>query len=472
MNRRDCLKTAGIAAGVFASGATGVASAGSTEIREDRSQQGRVNTVNDLLELSEEELWKLPNEEVRRPFSAEIGSGRHYDADEWEAPEGRPHGGTVTRSDATVVARTKAELQAALANASEGDVVWIPGDVTIDALGPKPDEKGSYYGRTPFVVPAGVTVASDRGQQGSEGAAFVKERPDRAATMRIVGDGARVTGLRFVGPEPEYYEVEDRGVSDGNIYDVGVSAGVWVEGPSDYGGDPVSGDSESVDDVEIDNCHFSGFIYHCVRFGGLAYINSPPTTGGYVHHCEMVDTPSPGLGYGVTVQNAEPVVEFCYFDNNRHAIAGHGGETMTSYTFQHNLMGPRTRSHVIDCHGGPIDGYEHDVAGDRLTIRHNLVMATTNHLGHHGSIVDIRGIPAELAEISYNWFFSDRVPPLGDCSDPGESSDVIDQWGIDGGFEGLWVHNNLMGKFDPHDTIGVDGRWEPDTGHGTGRGDD
>ena len=468
MRRRNYLKTAGIAAGVFGSGLTDSASAESAETTDSKTRNSRqVTIVNDLLALSEDELWELPNDEVKRPFDPQIGSGKAYDADEWAAPDGYPHGGTVTRDDADYVAGSREELQSALDMASKGDVVWIPGDATIDALGPKPDEKGSYYGRTPFVVPAGVTVASDRGQDGSEGAALVKERPDRAATFRVVGDGARVTGLRFIGPEREFWSYEERGI-EGNVYDVGVSFGVWLEGPSDYSGDPVSGDTESLTDIEVDNCYFAGFIYNCVRVGGLSWIGSARATNTYLHHNDFVDTPSPSLGYGITVLKGETFAEFNYFDNNRHAVAGHGGASKSDYVLTNNLFGPRTRSHVIDCHGGELDGYDHPVAGKRLEITNNVVLATRNHDGpgtwtSGGSIVDIRGIPLEQAEISHNWFFSDEIPPMGDGSDSGESGDVIDQWAGDSGFENLWIYNNLMGKFNPLNAVGVDGRWKPET---------
>ena len=461
MKRRTLLKTTGIAAGVLSTtGAGVVAGSGPGNGGGSNGNGGRIQKADDFLPLSEEELLSLSNEDVQRPFNPAIGGGDAYDPDAFEGADGYPHGGRVTSDDADYVATNRSELQDALDQASSGDVVWIPGDETIDATGPAEDN--TYYGNTPFVVPAGVTVASDRGQDGSKGAKLTKTRPDVAATFRVVADDVRITGLRLIGPEPEFYTKDDRGVD--SIYGVGVSMGVWIEGPSDYGADTVSGDTEGVENVEVDNCHFSGFIYNCIRVNGFSWIGSPPLENVYIHHNEMVDTPSPGLGYGVNVMaNANPLVEYNYFDNNRHATAG-SGTVGCGYTARSNLFGPRTRGHVIDMHGSG------GSAGVELVVEDNVVLATESPYDAPDPIeqgvqesVKIRAAPEEQAVIRGNWFFNDRIPGLGDKRGAGEWGDVIRQVGTGSDeFVDLVHYNNLYGKVHPVAAHGPDDtEWLP-----------
>lgn len=49
-------------------------------------------------------------------------------------------------------------------------------------------------------VPEGVTLAGDRGREGSEGALLTSDALETAVMIRAGGPGVRVTGLRIRGP--------------------------------------------------------------------------------------------------------------------------------------------------------------------------------------------------------------------------------------------------------------------------------
>ncbi|WP_435156404.1 right-handed parallel beta-helix repeat-containing protein [Haladaptatus sp. DFWS20] len=438
MIRRDYLKELGIATAVLAGGAGGASATN------DRSADGddtyQIRTADDLVALSADELQELSNEEIRNPFNPQIGGGRWYDADSFEGA--RVHGGTVRKTDADYRVSTLSALKEALSRAKAGDVVWIDSDAEIDVTHESMD------------VPGGVTVASNRGQGEQDGAKLYQTEGSFAPTFVPQGDGTRFTGIRFRAPDTEYWELEDRGISD--IYEYGQNYAIRIFGHAD---------------TEIDNCSFRGFCYAGIRIGDY-----PDTAEGtYVHHCEFVDTPSPSLGYGVTVWSANPLIEYCYFDNNRHAIAGHGGVVNTSYTFRNNLCGPRTRLHVIDMHGGfSFNGQENVMkAGETMIVKNNVVLATKAHVGGYPQdAVTIRSIPQDKAVIANNWFFQ-PPPPFSDTTtdskdegqtleQAGRDGDAIVQWRTDV-YKNIEAWNNICEGAHPIDDIGVDSRWEPRT---------
>ncbi len=88
-------------------------------------------------------------------------------------PTGNPIGGgagytrIISGTEASVkyVVSTKAELLTALRSAKAGEMVFVKGNAVIDMTG------------TPSVtIPAGVTLASDRGRAGSAGALLKRTR--------------------------------------------------------------------------------------------------------------------------------------------------------------------------------------------------------------------------------------------------------------------------------------------------------
>lgn len=427
MNRRECLKSMGIATGVLA-----VGGASGTTAAESQTGGGRVTTADDLIQLSPDELIELPNADIRRPFNPEIGGGDAYDADEFEGAEGRPHGGTVTADDADYTVDNAADLKEAVESASASEVVWVDGDAEIDMNGTRCFPNG------------GITIASDRGQNGSDGGLLYQDVNSANYFFNTQGDGIRFTGLRFSGPEHEYWDLEDKGI--GSIYDVGITWAITINDD---------------DDIEIDNCTFSGFTYTGVRVGMWGEYLCERI---YIHHCDFTDNPSPSLGYGVNIWGGNPLIEYNYLDNNRRSIAGTGGDLPMNYIARNNLFGPRTRLAPIDVHGGDTADMTFPQAGVRVSVDNNVVLSQKGvKSGSPQPSVVIRGVPRERIFIRRNWFFTHRTPPFSCDEGTGDGGAAIRQWHTDEvGYRGIEADNNIIGRLHPVDELGLsETTWDP-----------
>ncbi|MGM0398287.1 MAG: hypothetical protein ACQEQY_04770, partial [Halobacteriota archaeon] len=199
--------------------------------------EGACTIYLDGAEVSVEELLGDENEDS--PSASEdgpVGGGKGYDD-------------LVRRADADVVVSTKSELEAALSDASSGDIVYLAGNASID------------MGTTDIVVPSGVTLASNRGVRDAPGGHLYTDEETKSIYLE---EGARLAGVRVQGPFYEYF--------DPDHYATG--SGVRAVGG----------------DVEIDNNEIWGFAYASVVTNG----NSP-----HVHHNDIHHNPRDGLGYGV-----------------------------------------------------------------------------------------------------------------------------------------------------------------------------
>ncbi|WP_323675932.1 right-handed parallel beta-helix repeat-containing protein [Halorubellus sp. PRR65] len=267
---------------------------------------------------------------------------------------GDGYGRTVTRDDANLIARTASELEDSLAAASSGEVVFVPGDERVD------------LGWNSFDIPDGVTLASNRGVSGSEGALLFTDE-DVDDTFYMYGTG-RFTGIRLRGAHP----------------------GADTDGPSNTSGVKVRGDGE------LDNCRVSGFTYDGIG----------PENGSrvHIHHNVIVENNRSGLGYGVHVEDADPIIEYNYFNNNRHSVAM--SEANGSYTCRYNHFGPQSIDHVIDVH---------QPGGVRFDIHNNVVETKYEDVNDRGSdewenAVAQRGYADDLTLVEDNWFFNPNEP--------------------------------------------------------------
>jgi hypothetical protein len=229
-------------------------------------------------------------------------------------PTGSPIGGGAGYSDIyhsgdpriTTTVMTYSSLESSLSGAHPGTVIFIPGSTTITITGE-------------LHVPAGVTVASDRGYEGSTGANLIYPNPpdndwNNGAIFQLNGRFARITGLKLTGPNTspssDYTTYNTYGIFSDNYYD------------------------------EVDNCELSGF-------GGGGVVSRGPAAGkgygeteslAYVHHNYIHDDHSFGLGYGVVVSSESSMVaEANIFDRNRLAIVSDGLPRET-YEFRYNLV--------------------------------------------------------------------------------------------------------------------------------------
>jgi len=307
-------------------------------------------------------------------------------------PTGNPIGGgdgyknTVSRSSAKFIVDTKSELLSALQSARSGDVIYVEGNANID-LG------GSYEVK----IPAGVTLASNRGENGAAGGRIYQSSRSEVTALRIGGEHVRITGLR-------------------------------IEGPDKTNGSPaVVGIMSSYRNLEIDNCEISGWGNAAIGLIGTG--GSDMKTGAYIHHNYIHHNQNAGLGYGISVASgAVALVEANYFDYCRHGIAG-AGNAGDGYEARYNICGPNwfgISPHNFDMHGKPNPSGSGTIAGDTIKIHHNTFLGTTSDMP---TCIAIRGIPRDGAYVDHNWFYFTRDAPV---------------WQT-GGKTGVSVTNNLIG---------------------------
>jgi len=273
-------------------------------------------------------------------------------------PTGNPIGGgagyspILTNGDHVV--STKSELTNALGQAVAGEVVFVDGSAQIDMTGEEYVE-----------IPAGVTLASDRGHQSSAGALLYNDETNTAVFL-IAGPDVRVTGLRVRGPHP---------TTDRSGHSDGIHTGY--------------------ENLEVDNCEVYQWAHAGVRLSlgaRNAYIHH-----NYIHHCQRE-----GLGYGVSHSKANSVIEANVFDYCRHHIAG-SGYPGGGYEACYNAVLTNCNSSNFDMHGG---GDRQDgtvTAASWINIHHNTFVPTNSVHGQEGA-VGIRGIPVQGCWVHHNKF--------------------------------------------------------------------
>ena len=267
--------------------------------------------------------------------------------------------------------RTLDELLAALKQATAGQVVFVDGKAEIDCT------TRVYVDKLVIEIPAGVTLASDRGHKGSLGALLLSETFATRPLIRVTGKRVRVTGMRIRGPDPKRrMEHHRRSFAEGR-------------GRTYYYRFPVSdGIQAGHDGLEVDNCEVAGFSHAAV------YLRAGK--GHHIHHNYIHHNQYNGLGYGVCHDKAFSRIECNLFNWNRHSIAG-TGRSPSGYEAAHNVEVRHSLSHCFDMHGGRDRKDGTNVAGTWLKIHHNTFWAPN-------TAVVIRGVPEEDAQVHHNWF--------------------------------------------------------------------
>lgn len=289
---------------------------------------------------------------------------------------------TVTVGDYTVA--TIWELQEVLKKATKGDVIFIPGDVTLDftAL--------IYAEDYTTEVPPGVTLASDRGVNGSKGALLRSLSFRTPALITAQGQYVRITGLRLEGPDKEqrldHYDRSFSGLTPEErrnrvghqyYYRFPNSRGILTE----------------YDNLEVDNCELWGWSHTAVLLRN--------GEGNHIHHNYIHHNQRHGLGYGITHSKAFSVIEYNLFNFNRHSIAGTGAPP-SGYEARHNVEMGESSSHAFDMHGGRNRKDGTSIAGTRIVIENNTFFTPARAIG-------IRGVPLEYAHITKNWFYHSEM---------------------------------------------------------------
>jgi hypothetical protein len=284
---------------------------------------------------------------------------------------GEGYAAVVTEGDHTV--SNLDQLIDALAKAKAGEVVFIPGEIEIDLTA------RIYIEQLVLVVPQGVTLAGNRGHNGSAGAILTSDALATPVMIRAGGTDVRITGLRLRGPNAKrYIEHHDRSFRGDPprghkyYYKLPVSNGIVCEH----------------DRLEVDNCDISAFSH-----GGVHLIKGDEhhVHHNFIHHCQYQ-----GLGYGVVTNTADVLIEYNLFDFNRHSIAG-TGRPGDSYEARHNVELGTSLSHCFDMHGGRDRKDGTNIAGSTILIHHNTFRA-------HATPIAIRGVPEDICDVHHNWF--------------------------------------------------------------------
>lgn len=283
---------------------------------------------------------------------------------------GKGYGNLVTTGD--FVVQGFDELLKALSIVKPGQVIFIPAETWIDLT------THIYIDEFVLEIPEGVTLASDRGYNGSKGALLTSSSLKTPVMIRAGGPNVRITGLRIQGPNPHRHlehhkrSFEPGGLGRAYYYKFPVSRGIVTD---------QSG-------LEVDNCEISAFSASAIY---LIKDDQHHIHHNFIHQCQYN-----GLGYGISHGAASSLIERNTFNENRHSLAG-TGVPQSGYIARHNIELGVSLSHCFDMHGGRDRKDETDIAGTTIEIYNNTFRAPER-------AVVIRGVPEEKCEVYQNWF--------------------------------------------------------------------
>jgi PKD repeat protein len=307
---------------------------------------------------------------VVQPTVVKTGTG-NYGAE--SNPTGDPIGGgagysKIISGTETVVkytVSTKAELLTALKGAKSGETVFVKGTSAIDLTG------------TPSVtIPAGVTLASNRGLAGSSGALIKRTKNLNGGweePMFIAGgDNVRVTGLRLEG-EMYPQDYGNNAVYPGSINERYYLVGLYANG---------------VKNLVVDNNELRGWAW--------ASVSLRQTSGTFIHHNYIHHNQARGEGYGVCLYSGNALIEANLFDYNRHDVTGAGmsGEQYEARYNRHLGHGNAIGATNYDVHQDEETGT--GLAGNLYKIHHNTID------GGVIAALQVRGMPKTGMYVDHN----------------------------------------------------------------------
>jgi hypothetical protein len=309
--------------------------------------------------IKEKPTWKKIGDSIygaKADETGPIGGGKGYQ-------------NIITSGDYTV--DSLESLIDALAKAKAGQVVFIPGDKIIDMT------TFIYIDKIMLNIPEGVTLASDRGENGSEGALITSDSLDTPGMILINGANVRISGIRLQGPNPKrYLDHHKRAFGPG-----GPGHPYYYKFPTS------NGINCKFSDLEVDNCIITAF--------SRAGINLQAGTGHHIHHNLIHRCQYNGLGYGVSHDKASSTIEFNQFNENRHSLAGTGSPGC-GYIARNNVELGISLSHNFDMHGGRDRKDNTTIAGTTMEMYNN------TFLGPQRAVV-IRGVPQDKCDVHHNW---------------------------------------------------------------------
>ena len=275
------------------------------------------------------------------------------------------------------------QLRATLKTVKPGQTIYIEQTADLDCTALV------FAERLVLDIPAGITLASNRGHQGSAGAIICSDAFATNPLIRIVGPDVRITGLRLRGPDPK------RRVDHGDRA-FNPNRGDPNEQGQYYRRLPIAnGIVTRHAALEIDNCELSGWsgIAVALSQGDRHHIHH-----NYIHHNQRHH-----LGYGIGHdENAVSLIEYNLFDYNRHSIAASGAAGI-GYEARHNIEIQHALSHNFDMHGGTDRRDGTNIAGEWMKVHHNTFRAPDV------PAVMIRGVPRQQADVHNNWFYHEKL---------------------------------------------------------------
>lgn len=269
--------------------------------------------------------------------------------------------GRVKKEKADRVVNNKSQLIDAVGHPKT--IIWIPEDVTINMTG-----------ETGIKIEPHVTIASNRNIGGKGG--MIKTDGYDDGIFKNTEGGFRLTGVRLQGPRMDYF---DPGTSDEVIYDYS-AVGFRAYGPS----------------VIVDNCEVFGWTG-----AGFTPGTRDLPTRGWFHHNAMHHNQMAHLGYPMDLLNGLHLIEWNYFDANRHSIAAFGYDT-NGYEARFNVVGPHAVLFAFDMHrlgenigSGP---NANSIRGGKFVNIHHNVFELDDH-----NAFSIQGKPTKYARFVNNW---------------------------------------------------------------------
>ena len=294
-----------------------------------------------------------------------------------------------------------ATLLQVLQKAQAGEVIYIEPGTEIDLTG-----------RTNLSVPANVTLAGNRGENGSPGPLlFTTNMPDRSVLFKL-REGARMTGLRIQGPDPDY---------DAYQFQVNSANRTKTRCMITTGAN-----------IEVDNCEISNFDR-----GGIEF--QAGTRDLHVHHNFLHDIGQNPLA-ALKEAGTPVLIEANIIEWVRFALAGTGFPG-SGFEARYNKIVRKPVPAVWQPYDGSpaisISNYSDikreqgiRLSGEQFSIHHNTFMSEAPGDGSVGLSGDAAfyGIPQILAELYNNRFMAEEA-----------NQAVLHESG------NIWVHNNMYG---------------------------
>ena len=289
---------------------------------------------------------------------------------------------TLTENGKSVyIVTSKEYLIAASKVAKAGDIIYVPEGVVIDMANIETNTVDTIK------LEKGVTLASDRGYLHADGTfstgGMIKNTKTYQGTIITLVDDCHVTGMIIEGPDPARHlrlwdrafkgKTDGRGSQPGHKYS--------------YNAYPSSGIAIRGDNIEIDNCEFSGFSSSAISVGTNADTGIS-SRGLKVHHCYIHHNQMNSLGYGVCHGEGYSIIYANLFNFNRHSIAG-GGQPASGYDTYCNVEMGESIGHYFDMHGGGDRRDGTDIAGDIIDVHNNTFLGSYTAQRPY----NVRGVP-------------------------------------------------------------------------------